>query len=117
MLKINGVTIATPKSFKVDIEDIDADTTTRMANGEMHRDRIAVKRKLICEWSPLKDSEISVILKAVQNVFFTVEYPDPMEGMLLTKTFYVGPRSMPMYWKSPEGEYLWQGLGMNFMEK
>ena len=46
LFKINGVTMPTPKSFKVTINDIDSENTTRDARGTMHRDRIAVKRKL-----------------------------------------------------------------------
>lgn len=116
MLKINGVGIATPSNFKVDINDIDGETN-RNAKGDLVRDRIATKRKLELEWPPLSMSEMSVILKSVKDIYFTVEYPDPMEGMLITKTFYVGDRSAPMYWKGPTGQYLWKGLTMNFIEK
>lgn len=115
MLKINGVAIATPKSFKVDIMDLDGESK-RNARGELIRDRIAVKRKIECEWPPLSMSEISTILKAVQGVFFQVEYPDPMEGKTITKTFYVGDRSAPMY-RNKNGTILWEGLSMNFIEK
>ena len=45
MLKINGVTIVTPKGYEVSISDIDGETN-RNANGTLIRDRIAVKRKL-----------------------------------------------------------------------
>ena len=111
MLKINGVDITAPKSFQVDIEDVDGESG-RNARGEMLRDRIAVKRKLTCEWGPLKDSEISVLLKAVKEIFFTISYPDPEEGTTISKTFYVGNRNMPMLHKG-----LWEGLKMNFVEK
>ena len=52
MLKINGVDIATPKTFSVDISDLDGETN-RNAKGELIRDRIAVKENS-CEWPPLK---------------------------------------------------------------
>lgn len=117
MLKINGVDIATPKTFKVNISDLDGESN-RNAKGDLIRDRIAVKRKLECEWPPLKMSEISALLKAVQDVYFTVNYPDPMEGAFSTRTFYVGDRTAPIYWlDTVSGEYLWQGLSMNFIEK
>ena len=117
MLKINGVAVPTPKVLKVDISDIDGETS-RNAKGDLLRDRIAVKRKLNCEWAPLTMEEISTLLKAVKAVYFTVEYPDPMEGAFITKTFYVGDRSMPMYWyDKAKNRYLWQGLTMNFIEK
>lgn len=116
MLKINGVAITTPKSLKVDIMDLDGESN-RNAKGALIRDRIAVKRKISCEWAPLTMSEISTVLQAVQNVFFQVEYPDPMTGSMQTKTFYVGDRSAPLYWKSPAGVYLWEGLTMDLIEK
>lgn len=116
MLKINGVAIASPKDFKVDINDLDGESG-RNAKGELIRDRVAVKRKLECGWGPLANNEISPILQAVQSTYFQVEYPDPMTGNIQIKTFYVGDRSAPMYFKSKSGQYLWQGLTMNLIEK
>lgn len=115
MLKINGVDVATPKSFKVTIADIDGESN-RNAAGLLIRDRIGTKRKLECEWPPLKNTEISTILKAVQNTFFSVTYPDPMEGNDQTKNFYVGDRTSPMY-SCANGIVLWQGLSMDFIEQ
>ena len=117
MLKINGNAVAAPSVFQVDVYDIDGDSTARNTLGDMLRDRVAVKRKLICEWPPLTMSEASAILQAVQDVFFEVTYPDPMTGSTAeTKTFYVGDRSMPLLLVK-DGGYLWQGLKMNFIEK
>lgn len=115
MLVINGVEIATPKTFQVDINDIDGETN-RNAKGEMLRDRIATKRKLNCEWPPLSEEECSELLKAVKDIFFQVTYPDPMEGRALTKTFYVGDRNIPAL-AIVDGEVIWKGLKMNFIEK
>ena len=115
MIKINGTSIKMPTSFSVDIVDLDGETK-RNARGELVRDRIAVKRKLELEWQALTMPEISTILKAVQNVFFQVEYPDPMEGKNITKTFYVGDRTAPML-RNHDGNILWEGLSMNFIEK
>ena len=115
ILKINGVAIPDPSEFSVDIMDID-DETTRNAKGDLIRNRIATKRKLNCQWPPCGNAEMSTILKAVKNVFFTVEYPDPMEGIRLTKTFYVGDRQMPVY-SVIDGVVQWEGLSMNFIER
>lgn len=43
MLKINGVDVATPKSFKVTIADIDGESN-RNAAGLLIRDRIGTKK-------------------------------------------------------------------------
>lgn len=115
MLKINGVTIATPQSFKVEISDLDGESH-RNAKGLLIRDRIAVKRKLECSWPPLTNFQISTILKAVKPVFFSVTYPDPEEGTNLTKTFYVGDRSAPVL-MIKNGVPMWEGLEMNFIER
>ena len=116
LLVINGVTVKTPSKFSVTVSDFDGETT-RNAKGELIRDRIGVKRKLDCEWPPLTQSEMSTLLNAVSNVFFTVTYLDPMIGST-TKTMYVGDRSAPMYRYGTGGsEVLWENVKMNFIEK
>lgn len=114
MISINGVKIATPKTYEATVSDLDGESN-RNANGELIRDRIAVKRKLNLEWPPLSQSEIAPILNAVSGAFFTVTFPDPQLGMV-TKTMYVGDRIAPAY-QYINGEVKWQGLKMNFIEK
>lgn len=114
MLSINGVAIATPKVYEAGISDLDGETN-RNANGDLIRDRIAVKRKINLEWGPLSQSEIAPILNAVSGVFFTVTFIDPQLGMI-TKTMYVGDRTAPAY-RYIDGQVKWQGLKMNFIEK
>lgn len=114
MIKINGVDIATPKTYEATVSDLDGESN-RNANGELVRDRIAVKRKLNLEWGPLTQSEIQTLLNAVSSVFFTVTFPDPQSGMI-TKTMYVGDRTAPAY-QYKDGQVKWQGLKMNFIEK
>lgn len=115
MLKINGVAVATPKSLSVEVMDLDAESG-RNANGSLIRDRIAVKRKINAEWPAMSMSEMSTLLQAVTGVFFEVEYPDPLEGAMLTKTFYVGDRSTPVAIVR-NGQVLWEGVSMNFIER
>ncbi len=118
MLKINGTPVRSPSVFQADIYDLDSENTQRNTLGEMLRDRVAVKRKLICEWPPLTMEEVAPILQAVTDVYFSVTYPDPVTGNKQeTKTFYVGDRSAPLLFVRQNGEYLWEGLKMNFIEK
>jgi hypothetical protein len=114
MLKINGVAIAAPSVYEMTIQDLDGESN-RNANGDLIRDRIAVKRKLNLEWPPLDQREISTLLNAVSSVFFTVTFPDPQLGMI-TKTMYVGDRTAPAY-VYINGEVKWSSLKMNFIEK
>lgn len=115
MLKINNVSMPSPSVFEVDIQDIDGESN-RNAKGDLLRDRIAVKRKLNCEWPPLTPEECSTLLKAVSDVFFSVYYPDPMTGGFETKTMYVGDRSVPALY-TKDGKVYWKSLKMNFVEK
>lgn len=116
MLKINGVVIATPKTFEVTVSDLDGESD-RNANGQLIRDRIAIKRKLNLEWPPLTQAESSKLLNAVSDVFFVVEFPDPQLG-IISKTMYVGDRSIPAYFYDKKNkEVKWQDLKMNFIER
>lgn len=68
-LAINGAQVKTPASLEVVIQDIDT-KASRDSNGLLHRDRVAIKRKLTVKWGPLTVSDCSVILKAISGQFF-----------------------------------------------
>jgi hypothetical protein len=114
MIDINGVTIPTPSAFQVSISDVSE--AERNAKGDIMIDRIATKRKLELSWAPLSSADMSTILKAVKDIFFTVTYPDPQEGAELTKTFYVGDRTAPVL-TIIDGAPMWSSLKFNLIEK
>ena len=115
MYRVNGVAMPTPKSFTVNIVDLD-DGSDRNANGKLIRDRIGTKRKLEIEYQPLDPNKISLILKAISPVFVEVEFPDPQEGRFITKTMYAGDKSSPMY-SIIKGKPKWSGLKFNLIEQ
>lgn len=117
-LKINGQEIAAyPSQFNVILLDIDdSESSVRMSNGDLNRDRITVKRQIEMAWGVLKWPQISGILKAMDGVFFEFTYPDPMAGTYLTKTFYVGNRPAP-FTVAKGSEVLWNGLKVTLTEK
>lgn len=112
-LIINGVAVAAPKTFQVDLVDLDSDSTTRNAAGVLMRDRLRQMRKLECEWGPLTQSEISAILQAVNPAGISVTYPDPYTGNDQTRTFYAGDRTAPAY---DFDNQTWQGLKFDLIE-
>lgn len=114
MIEINNIKIRTPSSFSVSI--IDISNAERNEKGEMLIDRIATKIKLEIQWKSLSNDEISTLLKSVKDIYFNVNYPDPQEGTNLTKIFYVGDRTAPMY-NFNSGNPKWENLKMNFIEK
>ena len=114
MLVINGVVVVAPQKMSVSVSDIDANTS-RNANGDIVRDRVAVKRKISCEWGLLTQEQMQIILNAVSSVFFDVSYIDPQQGQV-TKNFYVGDRTSPVFSFSNSLKP-WSGLKMNFIER
>ena len=111
------VSLPAPDELKWNISDLDADGTGRNQNGDMFRDRVAVKRKLECSWRPLGSDEMATLLQAVDEVFFDLTYPDAMTGTDRTMTCYVGDRSSPIMRPETDGKWLWGGLSMNFVER
>lgn len=119
ILQINKIDIADPQTLTWDIYDLDSeDGAGRNQSGEMFRDRVAVKRKLNCTWAAMTNEEISALLKAMDDVFFTMRYPDAHDGTYREGEFYVGDRSTPLYvWNDEKKKYLWEGLSANFIER
>ena len=118
----NLVALPDPSTMTVLLQDIDASSTTRSADGTLLRDRVAggatAKRKVELEWPPMRTEQISLILKAISPEFFWVEYLDPYEGKTRTAEFYAGDRKAPLYNANLHGQGpLWEGLSFNIIEK
>lgn len=114
MIKINNVLMPVPSTFSVSIEDIDGESE-RTADALLHRERLATKRKLEIEYKHLTQADSSKLLNAIQDVFFSVNYPDPQLGMT-TKTFYVGARTTPVY-SYLNGKPVWENMSFSFIER
>ena len=111
------VVLPAPEELKWGLSDLDADGTGRAQNGELFRDRVAVKRKLECTWLPMTSEKMSSLLQAVEDTFFTLNYPDALTGTTRSMTCYVGDRSAPIMRPDVSGAWLWGGLSMNFIER
>lgn len=116
ILQINGADIPAPKICKVGISDQDLNSDTD-SNGNLHRNRVTIKRKISNEWGPLTWPEISKILTSIKDVFFNVTYPDPQTGKFETKKMYVGDRTVPIAVLQEDGSIIWEGLTADFVEK
>lgn len=116
--KANGtiVELPDPQQLTWGIQDVDADGTGRNQRGLTFRDRVAIKRKLTCVWPPVDSSKMSILLNAVTDEFFTINYPDALTGGYKSMTAYVGDRSAPAY-TLVNGKWLWSSLSMNFVER
>lgn len=117
MLKINGVAMPSPVACNPDISDIDGETN-RDANAFLHRDRVATKRKLNCEWGVLSASEASKLLSAVAPEFVEVTYFDPQLGTQTTKTMYAGDKNIETLMTDKNGNVtFYKSIKFNLVER
>lgn len=103
----------------VGLQDVDNETY-RNAKGELIRDRVCgganAKRKLTLSWYWLTQKEACQLLQSVKSEFFPVQYFDPYEGKVITKTMYAGDRSAPCYTRH-NGEEGYKDTAFNLIEK
>lgn len=116
ILKVNNTEFPNPSKMQVTIEDWDASTSSRLSNGELARDRVAVKRKIEVEYSLLTGEQMSLILKATEDVFFSVTYFDPKENGMKTITAYTGNRT-PSFYVLQDEKVLYRDFKFSLIEK
>jgi hypothetical protein len=116
-LAIDGQEIAHyPSEFKCTIMDLDnAETTKRTADGQLTRERIAVKRQIELRFNAMTWDKLSAILTALKPKFVQITYPDPESGQQETRTFYVSDRESAIAIERG-GTYYWS-TGFTLTEK
>lgn len=107
--------------MSVNISDLDSESSSRNALGQMMRDRIRggkdALRKINVKCRPLNNGEMKSVMEVISTqAFFFVTYPDPLTGGNRRAEFYVGDRSVPVY-RAVDGKFLWSNLTFNLVEK
>lgn len=96
--------------------DLDSSNAGRTLDGVMHRGRVATKIRLDVTCRPLRSEEAKIVLNAVLPEFVTVEYLDPMEG-LVTKLMYSNNIPATHMLIQDDGTEWWQGIAFPLIEK
>ena len=86
ILTLGGTAVASPSKINVVIEDVDK--IDKNAAGMAVIDRLAVKRRIECEWKYLTNAAAATLLVAAAPVFYTVLYYDPYDNATKTITCY-----------------------------
>lgn len=87
-----------PATLKVSIQDLDSgEGTGRNQEGEMFRDRVAVKEKIKLTFPPMYRSDFHKMLKLISNQFFKVRYFSDMQLSEREVDMYVGDREATVY--------------------
>ena len=96
MIKINNSSIISPNDYTVSIFDITK--AERNSKGDMQIDLINKKFKVEVSWKILTQQEMTQILNALESsVTFKVEFLDPQTGSMITRDFYKGDRTIPIF--------------------
>lgn len=98
---VDGVTMPVyPDSedgYKWELEDASASDAGRTEDVVMHKKRIGQTDAVTLKFSGLSIANASKILKMFNPEYITVKYLNMLEGGYVTKEFYVGNRSAPLY--------------------
>lgn len=116
ILNINGTDMPDPSELSISVSDISSKNAGRNAAGDMLRDKITQKVKIVSSWNYLSNEQCSLLLSAVDNLYFSMTYPDPKSGTALTKTMYAGSRTAPVL-RVQNGVPGWRGVTIEFNEK
>ena len=119
ILKIDGVDILpfiAHKGLKWTRNDIDGPDAGRTMDGLMHRKRVDTKIRLDITCRPLLESETRIVLNAILPEYVTVQYTDPMYG-LVTKQMYSNNNPASFLIQKPGGKAYWDGITFPLIEQ
>lgn len=113
------VNSTTPCEFVVGRYDVSASTAGRDEAGEMHKDMIGKSTKYELKFHFIDSQTVHDICQVVEaGEFVNITLVDPVDGyppsFTVTRTFYVGDRSMSLYNAALD---LWQELSFSLIEK
>lgn len=116
MITVDGVQIKDPSSFIWGLQDISDTDSGRTTDGIMHKNRIAQKRMISLSWALCNKQEISAIMKAFNPEYIDVKYWDALDGIEVTRKFYVGDRSAPVKWWA-KGREMFAKIAFDIIER
>ena len=94
---VDSASIPVPSKYDYKLSDVSSSDAGRTEDGKMHKKKIAQKVHIELEWQNISDSVAQTILTAFQPEYITVSYFDYKANTFLSKTFYVGDRTVSAY--------------------
>lgn len=119
VLRINGVNIlpyVAHQGIKWQRNDLDAPDSGRTLDGVMQRARVSSKIRLDITCRPLKSDEAKIVLNAIYPEYVSVEYTDPMQG-LVTKQMYSNNNPASHMLLQPDGVEWWNDITFPLIER
>lgn len=116
MIKADGEKVKTPSVFSWGLQDISASDAGRTDDAVMHKNRIAKKRKIDLAWAMPTPEEAHAILVAFDPEYINLTYYDPLDGAIVTRTFYTGDKTAPVkIWTVSNKRY--ESISFNLIER
>jgi hypothetical protein len=115
VLMIGGAAMPAPSELSVSVADI-GDDAGRNILGARVVDRVAVKRTVEIDWAYLTSAQLSVLMAAVEPVFFTARYPDPVDGGVREATFRAAEKHARVF-RADGAAPAWAEVAMKWEEK
>ena len=120
LVKVNGTEFPFWSTYKITWTDTDLESG-RNINAVMIRNRVRKDMyKLEFTYNLLDDDSVQLILNAITDVSFTVEFYSPLEKKRITRTMYCGDRSGEWVTvRGDNGEYTLKmsGFAFNLIEE
>lgn len=98
--QVSGATdmyIYAPSSYECQFYDISSEDAGNNENYEMQKLRIGQKTKIVISYQNISVEKCSELLQAFDYEYIDVTYRDLKRNAYVTKTFYVGDRTAPLY--------------------
>jgi hypothetical protein len=68
--------------------DVDSSAAGEMQDGTVDRDRIIMRRKMTVSVGELLTADMKIVQQAIYPQWVSVTFLDPLEGEVITRTFY-----------------------------
>lgn len=115
-LKLNGKDVShLVKGLKIGYETLVADNSGRNANGDTVLDVINHKIKVYVTFRPMDDSDMKMLLAAIESYVFPVVFRDSKTNELKTIICYSGTPNVEYYWIL-DNQVLYKEFSLNFIE-
>lgn len=111
---VDGKPVKCPAHYQWMLEDVSAPDAGRTEDTEMQKMMLGQVVALNLKWDYLNTADVSAILKAFQSEYYNVTYLDPLLGDFVTKEFYTGNRTVPLYNTSLG---LWENVSFKIIER
>ena len=86
-----------PSSYKYGLNDISGSDAGRAEDLVMNKMRKGQSRTIDLEWKQLTINDCSLVMQTFNPEYLLVTFLDAMAGGWITRQFYVGDRSVPLF--------------------